>query len=84
MEGGKSGSRSQIQTEIPTKRFLPDPNSRVSASLKNLIGNVITPVRTSTTISGQQQLQLQEQTMAKSSGLSIVHVTLPQVDTFPT
>ena len=42
-------------------------------------GGIVTPVRTTTILSGQQI-----QTMAKSSGLSIVHVTLPQVETSKT
>lgn len=47
-------------------------NSSYSNNNKNIV-NSSTPVRT-TTLSGHQL-----QTMAKSSGLSIVHVTLPQV-----
>ncbi len=38
-------------------------------------GGIVTPVRTTTILSGQQI-----QTMAKSTGLSIVHVTIPQVE----
>jgi hypothetical protein len=50
-------------------------NSNIITSTPHLIANS-TPVRIAT-LSGQQL-----QTMAKSSGLSVVHVTVPQVDIF--